>query len=294
MIRNVMQKIIKCNHQNLAQCLFVFWPNPAGAALYGCLVSTSSAWKTFSESWETMMGTVAKTVRGRGGIEVGICVADDILRSAARDGSFRNDCECGAGTGINEEIWGRSERRLWVKHNPRSEWSAESTTRKEGKGKCAVDQIFEGKPTGVTSPSVSGEWGLSGQLVAHVIPKVKMDEKSLRIRQKSWFFFGLTLVRVRKEQAAGCAATVACRYWNSINGGEFRVLRGFLSATTDFKLSSSGPTVQHGTIRRIPQKQRLTPPRKKRGTLRRVESDVRNRWKSGLERPRQSRRNLSL
>ena len=31
--------------------------------------------------------------------------------SAARDGSFGNDSECGAGSDINEENWSRSERR---------------------------------------------------------------------------------------------------------------------------------------------------------------------------------------
>jgi hypothetical protein len=54
MIKKLTQKIMRCNHQNRLQCLFVFWPNPGFS--YDCLVSICSAWKFFSESWETMMG----------------------------------------------------------------------------------------------------------------------------------------------------------------------------------------------------------------------------------------------
>jgi hypothetical protein len=65
MIRNTMQKMIKCIHQNLAQCLFALEPYPGAA--YGCLVSTSSALKTFSESWDPFMMTTnsAKTEQDR-------------------------------------------------------------------------------------------------------------------------------------------------------------------------------------------------------------------------------------
>jgi hypothetical protein len=68
--------------------------------------------------------------------------------------------QCGAGTGINEEIWGRSERCLKKQQQRRTRVDAPQAERK---GKWAVDQIFEGKPTGVTSPGM-------GTSVAHVIP----------------------------------------------------------------------------------------------------------------------------
>jgi hypothetical protein len=64
-------------------------------------------------------GQSRKTVRDRRAIEVGIYVADDILRSAARKASGRaRKRQCGAATGINEETWGRSERCL-KKHRQR-------------------------------------------------------------------------------------------------------------------------------------------------------------------------------
>jgi hypothetical protein len=116
-IRKITQKTIKCNHQNRLQCLFAFWPNPAGAASYASLLSISSAWKRFSEEpWESMVGGQLRiTVEDRRGYSRSVYVADDILKNknAARNGSFGNDSKCGEGTTVvlMKEIWGCVRRR---------------------------------------------------------------------------------------------------------------------------------------------------------------------------------------
>lgn len=119
MIRKMTQKIIRCSHQKRLQCLFVLPPNPG--FWYDCVRSICSAVKFFSESWETMMATVAGN--GAGGKGNGgryMRRRRYTQERSEEEWTWKaSETTVWSRDGINEGIWGRSERRL-MKQHPRS------------------------------------------------------------------------------------------------------------------------------------------------------------------------------